>query len=172
MHSISSKCLIYIVKMILESSAAASEGCTRNCVLGEPQVARSKPRTRGQARLTSADGAAAWASGRDSAGAREREENDHEEDYRGDAERNVELGDQIVLPSRFFIHRLSLSVCAAAQGRANLAGFTCPVDHCSPSGWLPHSAGSDRMTRHAIPKWDRMTSQANPEDSPARLRQG
>ena len=95
----------------------------------ESQVARSKPHTRGQGCLASADGAAAWASGRDSAGAREREENDHEEDDRGDAERDVELGDQIVLPSRFFIHRLSLSVFAAAQGRANLAGFDCPVDH-------------------------------------------
>ncbi len=59
----------------------------------EPQVARSKPHTRGQARLVSADGAAAWASGRDSAGAREREQNDHEEDDRGDTERDVELGD-------------------------------------------------------------------------------
>jgi len=73
--------------------------------------------------------AAIWASGSDSAGTREREEDDHEEDDRGDAERDVELGDQIVLPSRFFIHRLSLSVFAAAQGRANLASFTCPVDH-------------------------------------------
>ncbi len=67
--------------------------------------------------------------GGDSAGAREREEDDHEEDDRGDAERNVELGDQVVLPSRFFIHLFSLSVCPAARGRANLAGFTCPVDN-------------------------------------------
>ena len=79
--------------MIFESSAFGFERCIRNCVPEEPQVARRGSRTRVQARLASANGAAVWALGRNSAGAREREENDYEENDRGDAERDVELGD-------------------------------------------------------------------------------
>ena len=42
--------------MILESLAAAFEGCTWNCVPGEPQAGCSKPRARGQEQLASETG--------------------------------------------------------------------------------------------------------------------
>jgi len=73
----------------------------RGAADGAQQAARGD-----QGRLAWANGAAVCALGRDSAGARERKEYDHEEDDRGNAERDVELGGQVVLASRFFIHGL------------------------------------------------------------------
>ena len=82
-------------------------------------------------------------SGWDPAGAGKREEHDHEQHDRRNAQRDVELRNQIILAARFLIHRVFL--CRfAIEGRANLAGFDSPVDQ--PAAQIDTACRALRVT--------------------------
>ena len=119
---------------------------------GAQQAARGD-----QERLASANGAAVCALGRDPAGAREREEYDHEEDDRGNAERDVELGGQVVLASRFFVHGLlRFGPCGSSKAgqssRIRLSRRPLRTELA-----LPRSADPDRATTRKL--WPKANAQ-------------